>query len=83
MGLLVAMLINAPPLRLRMDPTITLGQSICSIAMTPETVEKDARMVEARNMAPVIKASKPRIAADLISNQPPSLVAFHSPVRWA
>ena len=66
--LAVARLIKALPVRLRIAPTNTLGQSICSMAMAPGMVENDSLTAATRIMAPVIKASRPRIAAGFIVN---------------
>ena len=83
-GLVVARLIKAPPLMLSREPIRTFPQSIWSrLRPVAGIVEKAAWMAEARITAPINSASKPRIAAGLISNPPPSLVAFHSPVRRA
>ena len=67
--LAVARLIKALPLRLRIAPTNTLGQSICSMAMAPGMVENDSLTAAARVMAPVIRASRPRIAAGFMASR--------------
>ena len=69
MDLAVARLIKALPVRLRIAPTNTLGQSICSMAIAPGMVENDSLTAATRITAPVIRASRPRIAAGFMASR--------------